>query len=164
MLPRDPWPTHSSTGLGASALLTLELQCCPPWLPFLMGARKLATPGWEGQGSPGQGRGVGSKIRAAEPTPDPSSLVSPVPCKVPASRLGALSACLTPTTVWNTPQRQGRTTWAHFQRRKPRVSRSHCLLLPGETESISSSLSSSSHLPTWVSWNLTQRDALEFPS
>ena len=43
-------------GLGASALLTLELQCCPPWLPFLMGARKLATPGWEGQGSPGQGR------------------------------------------------------------------------------------------------------------
>lgn len=56
VLPRDPWPTHSSTGLGASALLTLELQCCPPWLPFLMDARKLATPEWEGQGSPGQGR------------------------------------------------------------------------------------------------------------
>lgn len=54
--PRDPWPTHSSTGLGASALLTLELQCCPPLLPFLMDARKLATPEWEGQGSPGQGR------------------------------------------------------------------------------------------------------------
>ena len=28
----------------------------PPWLPFLMDARKLATPEWEGQGSPGQGR------------------------------------------------------------------------------------------------------------
>lgn len=28
----------------------------PPWLPFLMDARKLAIPEWEGQGSSGQGR------------------------------------------------------------------------------------------------------------
>ena len=57
----------------------------------------------------------------------------------------------------------GRMTRAHSQRLTAGASGSQtACFFPGETESVSPGLSSSSHLPTWVvSQNLTQRDAPE---
>ena len=51
---------------------------------------------WSG---PGCGDSQGTGLGQAEATLNPSSLVSPVPCKVPAIRLGALSAYMTLTAL-----------------------------------------------------------------